>query len=127
MPITKYPEKIIRKLRSYLDQFFSLNIFLIKMLITEDLKNHVASIGTINQVKTKRIAILGNGPSLKDTIDKITVNGTDHMRPGPLSLADSQGHQRNFLAPPHPLIVDYTNWHNFPLSLNHIQMARLGQ
>lgn len=63
----RFSEKIIEALRNSLD---TLLYFLI-MAVKEDFRNHVARAGANNMHSSKRLAILGNGPSLKKQLPKL--------------------------------------------------------
>lgn len=63
----RFSEKIIEALRNSFD---TLLYFLI-MAVKEDFRNHVARAGANNMHSSKRLAILGNGPSLKKQLPKL--------------------------------------------------------
>ena len=63
----QFSEKIIEALRNSFD---TLLYFLI-MAVKEDFRNHVARAGANNMHSSKRLAILGNGPSLKKQLPKL--------------------------------------------------------
>ena len=63
----RFSEQIIEALRNSFD---TLLYFLI-MAVKEDFRNHVARAGANNMHSSKRLAILGNGPSLKKQLPKL--------------------------------------------------------
>ncbi len=63
----RFSEKIIEALRNSFD---TLLYFLI-MAVKEDFRNHIARAGANNMHSSKRLAILGNGPSLKKQLPKL--------------------------------------------------------
>lgn len=63
----RFSEKITEALRNSFD---TLLYFLI-MAVKEDFRNHVARAGANNMHSSKRLAILGNGPSLKKQLPKL--------------------------------------------------------
>ena len=60
-------EKIIKALQECLDT----TIYFLTMLAKEDFHNHVGKAGANNMHPSKRLAILGNGPSLKDQLPRL--------------------------------------------------------
>lgn len=60
-------EKIIKALQECLDT----TIYFLTMLAKEDFHNHVGKAGANNMHPSKRLAILGNGPSLKNQLPRL--------------------------------------------------------
>ena len=60
-------EKIIKALQECLDT----TIYFLTMLAKEDVRNHVGKAGANNMHPSKRLAILGNGPSLKKQLPRL--------------------------------------------------------
>lgn len=60
-------EKIIKALQECLDT----TIYFLTMLAKEDFRNHVGKAGANNMHPSKRLAILGNGPSLKNQLPRL--------------------------------------------------------
>ena len=60
-------EKIIKCLQ---DSFDTL-IYFLTMAAKEDFRNHVGRAGAQDMIATKRLAILGNGPSLKEQLPRL--------------------------------------------------------
>lgn len=63
----RFSEKVIKALH---DSFDTLLYFLI-MAVKEDFHNYVARAGALDMHPSKRLAILGNGPSLKEQLPKL--------------------------------------------------------
>lgn len=63
-------EKIISAIRNSFDTA----LFFATMLLKEDFHNYVKRAGTIDMVASKRLAILGNGPSFKKELPRLIEN-----------------------------------------------------
>lgn len=61
-------EKIIKAMR----EAFDTALFFATMAAKEDFRNHVARAGAVEMNPSRRLAILGNGPSLRDQMRRIT-------------------------------------------------------
>ena len=60
-------EKIIKALRASFDTL----LYFLTMAVKEDFRNHVGRAGGQDMIPTKRLAVLGNGPSLKYQLPKL--------------------------------------------------------
>lgn len=60
-------EKIIKAIQACFDT----TIYFLTMAVKEDFRNHVGKAGANNMHLSKRLAILGNGPSLKEQLPKL--------------------------------------------------------
>ena len=57
----RFSEKIIKFIREGFDTL----LYFLTMAVKEDFRNHVGKAGAMDMNPTQRLAILGNGPSLK--------------------------------------------------------------
>ena len=60
-------EKIIKAIQACFDT----TIYFLTMAVKEDFRNHIGRAGAQDMISTKQLAILGNGPSLKEQLPKL--------------------------------------------------------
>jgi hypothetical protein len=66
MPLKTYSKQ--KKIVNFFTETFDMFVFLLRLIITEDLKNYIKKAGSNAMCASKKLIVLGNGPSLKDVL-----------------------------------------------------------
>jgi hypothetical protein len=65
----------MKKIKKYFIQTAKMLLFLLRLIIREDFKNHIKKIGANNMCASKKLVLLGNGPSLTSVLNEWKSNG----------------------------------------------------